>query len=122
MNLKGKSKFVSFLKAALFLGACLAVSFAVVFPLWAFAKNAPKAYSATVLIAAALIAAWKLAAWTKKSGAKNALRIVLKCAVAAAGFFFAFNFLLSFRRILALAAAVLTIALFKLVDVAFKKA
>lgn len=122
MNLKGKSKFVSFLKAALFLGACLAVSFAVVFPLWAFAKNAPRAYSATVLIAAALIAAWKFAAWAKKSGAKKTLRVLLKCAVAAAGIFFAFHFLLSFRKILALAAAISTIALFKLVDVAFKKA
>lgn len=122
MNLKGKSKFVSLLKAALFLGACLAVSFAVVFPLWAFAKNAPRAYSVTVLVLVAAFALWKIALWAKKSGAKNVLRTVLKCAVAAAGIFFAFHFLLSFRRILALAAAILTIALFKLVDAAFKKA
>ena len=122
MNLKGKSKFVSFLKAALFLGACLAVSFAVVFPLWAFAKNAPRVYSAAVIIASALIAAWKFVAWAKKSGAKNVLRIVLKCAVAAVGIFFAFHFLFSFRRTLALVAAISAIALFKLVDVAFKKA
>lgn len=122
MNLKVKSKFVSFLKAALFLGACLAVSFAVVFPLWAFAKNAPRIYSVAVTIAAALFVAWKFAAWAKKSGAKNAIRIVLKCAVVAAGIFLAFHFLLSFKRILALVAAVLAAAIFKLVDAAFKKA
>ena len=122
MNLKGKSKFVSFLKAALFLGACLVVSFAVVFPLWAFAKNAPRAYSAAVLIAAAIVAAWKFAAWAKKSGAQNMLRVFVKCAVTAAGIFLAFYFLLSFKRILALVAALSTVALFKLVDAAFKKA
>lgn len=118
MNLKGKSKFVSFLKAALFLGACLVVSFAVVFPLWAFAKNAPRAYSAAIVI----VAAWKFAAWAKKSGAQNMLRVLLKCAVTAAGIFLAFYFLLSFKRILALVAALSTVALFKLADAAFKKA
>lgn len=50
------------------------------------------------------------------------LRIFVKCAVAAAGIFLAFYFLLSFKRILALVAALSTVALFKLVDAAFKKA
>lgn len=104
------------------MGACLVVSFAVVFPLWAFAKNAPRAYSAAVVIVAALVAAWKFAAWAKKSGAQNMLRVLLKCAVTAAGIFLAFYFLLSFKRILALVAALSTVALFKLVDAAFKKA
>lgn len=122
MNLKGKSKFVSFLKAALFLGACLAVSFAVVFPLWAFAKNAPRAYSAAVLILVALCAAWKFIAWAKKSGAKKTLRVLLKCAVLAAGIFITFRFLLSFRRISALVAAISTAVLFTLADKVFKKA
>lgn len=121
MSLKRKTPFVPLFKAMLFVGACLAVSFVVVFPLWAFAKNAPRAYSAAVITAAAFVAGWKFVAWAKQSGAKKTVRTVLKCAVAVAGIFLAFRFLLLSMRIHALVAAVSAIALFKLADAAFKK-
>ena len=100
---------------------CFAVSLAVVFPLWAFAKNAPHAYSAVVLVLASAFAVWKIALWAKRAGTKKTLKVVLKCLVVIAGVCACVFFLFDFHRILAAVSAVLTIALFKLVDAAFKK-
>ncbi len=122
MGLKAKSNFFSFLKAVFFVALCFVVSMAVIFPLWAFAKNAPNAYSVTVLVLVAAFALWKIALWAKGAGAKKVLKVALKCVVVAAGFFACVALLSGFHRIFALVAAILAAALFKLVDVAFKKA
>lgn len=114
--MKAKSKFFSFLKAVFFVALCFAVSMAAVFPLWAFAKNAPNAYSVAVLVLAAAFALWKIALWAKKAGMKKTLKVVLKGAVVVAGISACVFFLFGFHRILAALSAVLAIALFKLVD------
>lgn len=116
--MKAKSKFFSFLMAVFFVALCFAVSLAVVFPLWAFAKNAPNAYSVAVLVLAAAFALWKIALWAKKAGAKRTIKVALKCLVVVAGISACVFLLLGFHRILAAISAVLAIALFKLVDFA----
>ncbi len=95
---------------------CFAVSMAAVFPLWAFAKNAPNAYSVAVLVLAAAFTLWKIALWAKRAGTKKTLKLVLKCLVVVAGISVCVFFLFSFHRILAAVSAVLAIVLFKLVD------
>lgn len=116
MSSKAKSIFFSFLRVALFASLCFIVSMAVIFPLWAFAKNAPQAYSVSVLVLASAVVLWKIALWTKKVGAKRALRIALKCLVVVAGIAACVVLLFGFHRILAVVAAVLTVILFKLVS------
>lgn len=116
MGSKAKSIFFSFLKAGFFVSLCFIVSLAVIFPLWAFAKNAPNVYSVAVLVLVAAFALWKGALWAKRVGAKKALKVALKCIVAVAGISACVVLLFGFHRILALLAAILAAALFKLVD------
>ena len=116
MGSKAKSIFFSFLKAAFFVSLCFVVSLAIIFPLWAFAKNAPNVYSVAVLVLIAAFALWKIALWAKRVGAKKALRIALECIVIVAGISACVVLLFGFHRIFAAIAAILTVALFKLVD------
>lgn len=120
MNLKLKSKFFSFFKAAFFVAGCFVVSIAVILPLWAFASNAPRIYSGVVLALIAAFLLCRIIIWAKKAGAKKAFRISLKCLVVTAGIFACFYFLLTFRRLFSLAALLAAAVLFKVIDFLLK--
>lgn len=72
MNLKIKSKLISFLLLAGFILACALAAFAVIAPLWLFASKKPGLYSAFILALAAAFIVLKLVKFIKrKIDAKN---------------------------------------------------